>query len=167
MIRVIDNGPGIDATFSIYLPEARPSGETHRAGQDRSSEATTVQGLRVLIVDDDARVAHVLSQMVSAMGHTVVSVPGCSRAVGAVVNAEEPFDLVLLDEWMPETRGSACFLQLREAQPGLPAIIVSGHSTIEGLDDPIGYGLSAVLTKPVTLDELRRAITAAAVPPTR
>lgn len=125
---------------------------------------------RVLVVDDDAEIAALLSRYLVSQGlHVSVAENGARLRA---VMAESTFDVVLLDLGLPDEDGLALIRDLRTRWRG-PVIIISGRG--ESVERVVGLELGAddYVTKPFDLRELlarirsvlRRAQPAAAVAP--
>lgn len=115
--------------------------------------------MRVLIVDDDAMVRMVFSGMLQVMKHEFVAVASGAEAIQQVVESRSPFDLILLDEAMPEKSGRETLKELCERGIKVPVIMCSGrNAAIEQFKlspdcQPVG-----ILTKPFTLRSLQTVL---------
>jgi two-component system, cell cycle sensor histidine kinase and response regulator CckA len=146
--------PGEGATFTVYFPASE---ERARAVVDAAPAPPTARfrgAGRVLVVDDEEIVRDVVARMVEAVGFQVVAVGDGNQAIAAVGAAAEPFDLVLLDQNMPQLSGVETFRVLRSLAPDLPVIMCSGLRNNEpderlGEDGPVGF-----LPKPFSLQQL-------------
>jgi two-component system cell cycle sensor histidine kinase/response regulator CckA len=79
---------------------------------------------RILLVDDEVTVREVMVRSLIAAGYHVVAVADGEGAWQTVQN--EDFDLVVVDTVMPGMSGPSLVQRLRERQPGLPIIHISG-----------------------------------------
>jgi two-component system CitB family response regulator len=105
--------------------------------------------VRVLVVDDDFRVARLHAQLVSAVpGFTVVGVVHDARATRQAV-AEHAPDLVLLDMYLPDESGT-------DLAPQLPCdvLMVTAASDAESVRRALGAGVVNYLVKPFSLGDL-------------
>ncbi|MGZ6272720.1 MAG: HD domain-containing phosphohydrolase [Candidatus Limnocylindrales bacterium] len=119
--------------------------------------------VRVLCVDDQPVVLHVLSRLLQVQGFETVE---CSDPLNAVSTfAAGAFDIVVTDIDMPGMNGLALMRTLREKQPELPVVIVTGLGTVETAIAALRQGATGMLVKPFTgqelLAEVRRALAAA------
>ncbi|MCU1313790.1 MAG: putative response regulator of a two component system [Acidobacteriaceae bacterium] len=81
---------------------------------------------RVLLVDDDASLLPLFSEILSQEGYTVVAAPdGPQAELRAAV--EPPFDLLITDYNMPGVNGVDLALRLNMRQPGLPVLLITGE----------------------------------------
>ena len=80
---------------------------------------------RILIVDDDVAVQATIKILLERAGHSVV-VAGGGRN-GLVIFESERFDLLLLDIFMPGMDGLEMMRLVRQRQPLIPVIVISGN----------------------------------------
>lgn len=139
---------GQGTTFTIRLP-IRP----HQLTESKVIEIPAAsRPLHVLLVDDEAVVANILSLYLTSDGHTVEQVSDGPRALKKF--QEGSFDLVITDRAMPGMTGEQLAAQLKQKNPLLPIILLTGF----GSEDAPPPGIDCVLGKPVTIDEMRKAI---------
>ncbi len=99
-----------------------------------------------------------LGQMLRRMGYLSVV---CTESVGALIlfsDSSERFDAVILDEMMPDFRGTQMAQRLLEMKDGIPIILLTGHGERMSLQQVRESGVRATLIKPVLRDELQRAL---------
>ena len=113
------------------------------------SVARHTRGVRILLVEDDAVLAATLQEALLAGLHDVQVVSGGRSALAAT-----GYDLVLLDLELPDLNGREVCRVLRERDPELPIMIVSGAG--DEIDRVLGFELGAddYLVKPFSLREL-------------
>ena len=87
---------------------------------------------RILVVDDEPAVQVTIRLLLERAGHIVV-VAGDGRKGLAMVEAED-FDLLFLDIFMPGMDGLETMRLVRQRQPLIPIIVISGHATPSDLD---------------------------------
>jgi DNA-binding response OmpR family regulator len=121
---------------------------------------------RILVVDDQAHVRAAIAVALRSNGFEVV---GVEDAVSAFGEFEfRPFDLAIVDVYMPSIDGLKLVKSLRERWPGLPIIIISGvtlnESQLTALDflpKLSGFGQVTCLKKPFRSAELLKLVSAA------
>lgn len=147
---------------------ARPrTGETTKKQNDfmklesitpRPATLTITTALKhVLTVDDDADMLSMYAHMLADTGYTVETAADGEQGWDALCDTE--YDLLLTDNSMPRLTGLELVARLRGAGMTLPVILASGSFTPPaGYDERERLGLSAVLRKPFTRDELIAAV---------
>jgi PAS domain S-box-containing protein len=126
----VDSAPGEGATFTLYLPRAS---EAELVAQpDRMEEALDGNGSgRILVVEDNENVGEHAAQLLSDLGYETVLAPDASRALEALKDAREPFDLVLTDVVMPGgMSGLDLARRLARTHPALPVVLTTGYSEV-------------------------------------
>ena len=111
---------------------------------------------RVLLVDDETLVRTMTRTVLGFAGYQVVEAEDGVEAVEKFRSASPKIELALLDYHLPRMNGHEVLVQIREMDPKLPAVILSG-----GLHEGIGAtGLDGVafLHKPFQNDELLRVM---------
>ena len=132
----------------------------------QANRAVTLEGLRVLVVDDNATNRLILTEILSRRGASVVEADGGESALREWKAAEArglPHQLVLLDCRMPTMDGFKVAERLRNESGGAEPIILmltsdDLHPKLQRMRE---LGLKAYVIKPVTSSELLRAIVAA------
>ncbi|WP_435010629.1 response regulator [Tundrisphaera lichenicola] len=110
-------------------------------------------GLRILLVEDQPIIRHLLGQLLGALGHSVVLASRFDQAYCFVQNSS--FDLLISDINLADGCGLDLIRQIREMSD-LPAIAMSGDHDLEGASLACGY--SGFLAKPVTFQHLQDEI---------
>lgn len=118
-----------------------------------------LQGVRILVVDDDQGISRTLQEMLDSDGCLVEVAEDGEQALGKL--DEHDFDLVLSDVVMPKMDGHELYLEVRKRFPNLPVLMMTAfhydkdhiikRSRLEGLD-------GVIFKKPVDPDRLRRTI---------
>ena len=113
----------------------------------------------ILVVDDELGIRDLLLEILNDEGHSVELAENASCARVARQNAAEPFDLILLDIWMPDTDGVTLLKEWSASgQLCMPVIMMSGHATIDTAVEATKIGAHAFLEKPITLQKLLKAV---------
>lgn len=107
---------------------------------------------RVLIVDDDESSATSLALILRKKGFEIDLAETGQKALE---KANESFvNVALLNIRLPDTEGTELLPMLKEAQPEMDAIMVTGHASVENAVQAINKGASGYITKPLNIDEL-------------
>jgi len=111
---------------------------------------------RVLIVDDEARMAEVIAAALRRAGHECET---CASGEAALAALEERGADVLVTDWkMPEMDGIELLRRLHARRPGLPVILVTAHGTVPSAVAAMREGAFDYVTKPFDNDELRATV---------
>ena len=120
-----------------------------REGIDHRGEAVPT---KVLLVDDDPGILHLLKMHLEAAHYTVTLTHNSQEALAeANVTA---FDVAIVDLRLGDEDGITVLQQLRNIQPALPVIIATAHATIESAVDATKKGAFDYLAKPFEATEL-------------
>jgi two-component system C4-dicarboxylate transport response regulator DctD len=115
---------------------------------------------QVVFVDDEAEIRHANVQSLELAGFEVTALDS-ARAALAAVDRDFP-GAVVTDIRMPETDGLALFGRLRELDPDLPVILITGHGDIAMAVGAMRDGAYDFLAKPYPaerlVDSVRRAV---------
>lgn len=117
------------------------------------SECTSF-ALTILLVEDDAKVRRVLTQLLVSLGHTVLPVSGGREGL-AKLEAGEAVDLVLTDLRMPEMSGWEFLQTVKSRWPRVCVGVITGTPQVLA---ERRVPLDLVITKPATFAELRDAL---------
>ena len=108
--------------------------------------------MRILIVEDEARIADFLQRGLRAEGHfCVVANDG---EAGLSLALEGDFDLLLLDMMLPGMHGRDICQQLRMNQINTPLIILSAMDSLDDVIAGLRMGADDYMTKPFSFEEL-------------
>jgi CheY-like chemotaxis protein/anti-sigma regulatory factor (Ser/Thr protein kinase) len=110
----------------------------------------------VLMVEDDDAVRGALTQVLGRAGWTVVACSGVDEAERRF--AEQPCDVVLSDLVMPGRGAFELLASLRNRDPRLAFVVMSGYLTDERFRGVLQQGATDCLAKPCAADELIRAL---------
>jgi len=118
-----------------------------------------MQALRVLIVDDEEELVSALAERLNLRGFQAKGVTNGSHALAYL--KDTPCDVVLLDVKMPGLGGLEVIKRIKEDQPAVQVILLTGHSSSQDAERGMQLGAFDYLMKPVRIDELVRVLHAA------
>jgi two-component system, NtrC family, nitrogen regulation response regulator NtrX len=112
----------------------------------------------ILVVDDEAEIRSSLEEILREEGYGVASAPDADEAM--VLLRDTPYDVVLLDIWLPGRDGLEMLAEIRELSPEIrpEVVIVSGHGTIEAAVKATKLGAYDFLEKPLSLERTLIAV---------
>ena len=112
--------------------------------------------MRILVIDDERLVGDVIAEALRLEDHDVVVASGGEE--GLRIIAENPPDAIFLDIIMPGMDGIEVLRAIREWHLRLPVIILSGWVSPRQLEEARRLGVTDVISKPVPLKNLARAL---------
>jgi len=110
----------------------------------------------ILVVDDNYLNRKVVGSLLKVMGVSAEFAASAEEAL-SLVN-ENTYDMILMDLIMPETDGFEAARIILERDSTIPVIALSADTMPETRKRVEQTGMKELLTKPVTVDELRRVI---------
>ena len=105
----------------------------------------------ILIVDDEAGVRSALSGVLRDEGYAVEAVESGEACLDRVSRA--PYDVIVLDIWLPGMDGLATLTRLNERRIDAPVVMISGHGNIESAVRAIKLGAFDFVEKPLSLEK--------------
>jgi DNA-binding NtrC family response regulator len=111
---------------------------------------------RILIVDDELVVRDSLGKWFTSEGYAARPVGGAREALETIQQTE--FDIALIDIKMPGMDGMELQSRLREADPELTVIIMTGYASVDTAVQALKHGAYDYITKPVDPDELSHLV---------
>ena len=107
---------------------------------------------RILLIDDEPSILSVLTTLLKAEGHEIVSSRGGEKALEMI--REEPFDLLISDIWMSPIDGMQMLREARRVKPSGAVIMLTAHGSVETAVEAMKQGAFDYITKPFKVDEL-------------
>jgi PAS domain S-box-containing protein len=153
-IRVLSEA-GKGSEFQVYLPLAQPEKEPEKLGGPVPIQGGTE---RVLVVDDEAPIARMVSQVLEPLGYHVATQTSSIQALAVFKTDPEGFDLVITDMTMPEMTGDHLAQEIMAIRPSVPVIINTGYSAALTEDAVKAVGIKDLLIKPTSKSTLAAAV---------
>lgn len=117
----------------------------------------TRQRCKILVVDDDASLAQTLRHFLEQEGYVVEVALSAAEAL-EIQSTTCGVALALVDLLMPLSDGLSLMEQLRQHNPDLAVIIMTGFATIETAVESVKRGAEDYITKPLDPDTLRKKV---------
>jgi len=115
--------------------------------------------MKLLFIDDEQTFLKYLAKRLVLDGFTVKTTFSGEEGVDAA--ADEDFDVAVVDLQMPGIDGIEVQKRLKDLQPFLPCIVLTGHGSVENALESGKYNAFKFLSKPVDMDTLIETIRAA------
>ncbi len=148
------------AKFAFYLPATESKLSVPVARVQPANAKFNHQ--RILVMDDEAAIRDLTSQLLGTLGYEVTAVPDGLEAVklyDRALRRGEQFQAVILDATVRGGMGGVATIErLRDLDPEVNAIICSGYSDEAALTEFLAYGFRGALPKPFTRRELADAL---------
>lgn len=108
--------------------------------------------MKILVVDDDRRMARTTCDILRVKGYDAVAVYSGEEAVQRVQT--DALDCVIMDIKMPGISGVEALKQIKEKRPKLPVVLVSAYASDKIVAEAKQGGAEAVVAKPINLQNL-------------
>lgn len=112
--------------------------------------------LHILIVDDEEIIIRVLTDYLEDLGHSIISAQDGLAALDLL--QQHIFYLVLIDIRMPGMDGISLLEKIKEIQPDLPVVIMTGHASKDTSEQALSMGAAGFLVKPIKIAELDKVL---------
>ena len=147
--------PGFGSTFSftVSAPAAMESPSPVAAASD---EVLDLDGLRLLVVDDNPSNREIVSTLVGRLGVEVFEAASGPEAIS--MTGELPFDVILMDVRMPEMTGEEAARAIRNQSGPNQFVPILGFSADIHIDKDGLNDFDGLVAKPIVLAELFGAI---------
>src|SRR5438067_1682390 len=171
-VRASSGGDGHGATFVVELPIRRERFEdkeieieaerVRRSGSEHVTklELSNLDGVRVLVVEDDPDAREMLTGVLQQAGAEVISVASAAEALDTLHHRRA--DVLISDIGMPDEDGYALIHRVRALDPKSggpgPAIALTANARAEDRSHALAAGFQMHLAKPIDPGELTRTI---------
>ena len=110
----------------------------------------------ILVIDDEDTIRLLFMETLQELGHDVLAVETSSEGLELVKSRN--FDLIFLDLKMPGMDGAELFGLIKNVQPKVPVIIITGYPDSEIMARALAQGPFAVMKKPFTESDIIKAV---------
>jgi signal transduction histidine kinase/ActR/RegA family two-component response regulator len=151
-------GRGAGATFTVRLPTARPwprsIAQAAGAEPEMPERRQTLEGLSILVVDDELEARTVVAEALRLEGASVTVSDSAPSALLQLQAGGAHFDVIVTDIGMPVEDGYSLVRKLRSSQAGtrMLAIAVTGYASRNDVAAAMDAGFDLHVPKPVDFD---------------
>ena len=108
----------------------------------------------ILIVDDEEVMREFLTEILEDYDIT----KACDGEEAVEKIKEKNFELIITDMKMPGISGEEVVKFARKESPETQIIVISGYSSLSSVSNTLGHGVSAFLSKPFTIKQIRAEV---------
>jgi len=149
------------SVFTLYLPYPKTeedSNEKPPISQVSPLKIQKVYAKTIMLVDDEPSLLEVLEEILKSEDYHTVSFSNSPNAYQYYLKHASDVDLVILDMIMPEMNGKELFLKMKEHNPDIKALMLSGYIYEEAGKDLNKIGFLDILKKPLDRSTLLNTI---------
>jgi PAS domain S-box-containing protein len=136
---------GKGAVFHIVLPRAQAEKFEANPVEREAPQGTE----SVLLVDDEAVLLDVGTQILGSLGYRVTAIDSAVKALEVFKKNPAGFDVVITDQTMPQLTGYELAQRLMEIRTAIPIILCTGYSDLVTAESAIAGGIRAFVIKPL------------------
>jgi PAS domain S-box-containing protein len=154
-------GPGLGSTFSVQLPSPVHTGEVPAPRPMVRPADSTLDGIHVLIVEDDPDAREIAERSITDAGGTAVAVGNAMEALATLASGVGRPDAMISDIGLPGTDGYALLDAVRglpNERGTMPAIAVTAYASPADAQKALKRGFAAHIPKPYTPSALAAAV---------
>jgi len=145
---------GEGTAFRVYLPITKK----RRVSESFETQVLPPGTERILLVDDEAPIAQMGSQILERLGYTVTKRTSSIEALELFKQKPDKFDLVISDTTMPNMTGDILSTELMAIRSDIPIILCTGYSKKISDETALEIGVKAFLYKPIVKSELAKTV---------
>jgi two-component system, cell cycle sensor histidine kinase and response regulator CckA len=151
----VESEPNKGTTFRIYFPVS----EQPAAMESKPSIEDVLRGVEtVLFVDDEDEIVKVSKSLLEVMGYRVLTARNGQEALQIYRQQRDAIDIVLLDMIMPGMNGERVHEKLKEINPDVRILLLSGYSKDREATAMLAKQCDGFIQKPFKINELSRSI---------
>jgi two-component system, cell cycle sensor histidine kinase and response regulator CckA len=150
----VESEQGCGSVFNIYLPVPEAPIRKNSA----NSEAIEKGNETVLLVDDEAVILDVGSQLLEKLGYTVIKAKGGKEAIRKYRENKQQIDMIILDMVMPDVGGSEVYENIKKIDPEAKILLSSGYSINGQAMEIMNKGCNGFIQKPFNIKDLSKKI---------
>ncbi|MFH1156564.1 MAG: ATP-binding protein [Pseudomonadota bacterium] len=151
----VESEKGKGSTFRLYFP-ADAAAVTVKAS---TAPAREIRGREIiLLVDDEAMVLDITSELLQELGYSVLPADSGFRALAVYEQHKSDIALVMMDVVMPDMNGFEIARQIMTLNPLVPILFLSGYPADHEKLDHVSFDHDMFLKKPFTMAQLKEKV---------
>ncbi len=152
----LTSAEGSGTTFTIYLPSLTLT--DNLILEQEQTEISQGSGETVLVVEDDENTLEAVCEILRALNYQALSASDGEQALQLFEQYHNEIELVISDMVMPKMSGSQLYTHLREIEPDIKMVIITGYPFEEQDKAVLSQGIVAWVQKPFVLEQIATAI---------
>ncbi|MEE4354485.1 MAG: response regulator [Desulfatiglans sp.] len=151
----VSSKPNKGTSFTVYLPRI----EMDRIDSQCLPKEPLLRGNeRILLVDDEVQLVHMMQQMLEHLGYYVTARTSSVEALEAFRTHPERFDVVITDQTMPNMMGTELAQTILSIRPDIPIILCTGFSEAIAEEKMKDKGIRKCAMKPIAMNDISKMI---------
>jgi PAS domain S-box-containing protein len=146
-IEAHSEGLGRGSTFVVRIPALEGPNAAVDARVDRLDEIPRLDGLSVLVVEDEEDTRSLIEYVLHAQGASVTTAPSVADALEAMPKAHP--DVIISDIGLPEVDGYSFMRKVREINTETPAVALTAYARREDIENAVAAGYDLHIAKPI------------------
>jgi CheY-like chemotaxis protein len=150
----VNSAPGEGTTFEICLPLIDSVEAISEPAAQRPQAVYSKRRKHVLFIDDEPAITEMAKQILAHSGYEALFFNDGNEALAWFGAHPHDFDIIITDLIMPIISGSEVASRCAEINPNIPIILTTGFSEKISLASCRKWGVTAVITKPFSIQPL-------------
>ncbi len=151
---LVESEEGKGTEFKIYLPQITTEIQEKEEVEKVEPDILPTGNETILLVDDEDSIRDFLAEILSEQGYKVIEATNGEEGLQEFKEYNEKIDLLISDITMPKMSGPELAIKLRELQPKLKALFISGNVENEYINEQSTDLRTSFLQKPFTYDSI-------------
>ncbi|ATX79820.1 PAS domain S-box-containing protein [Mariprofundus aestuarium] len=152
----VSSSPGQGSMFSILLPMNKSIPVMEK--QFQATVGKEKKAVCVLLADDELTVREVAKELLENLGYEVIEAENGHAAVELFERNRDKVSIAMLDMVMPKMNGVQAATRMRDLNPELPIVFITGYDRERVLADVEGWEGIKIMSKPCHPEDLSMAI---------
>ena len=159
----VESALGKGTEFQLCIPAIKAE-KAEKVEPERSQPPEAIKfddakkDKRILVVDDEDIIRYLAVDMLTSLGYETLPAEDGLEAVEIFEKEKDAIDLVLLDLIMPNLGGAETFRRLKDIDPAIPIILISGYTQDEVSQELLDEGARGFIQKPYKFEALLKII---------
>lgn len=155
---VVQSKYGNGSKFTVYLKQKIKTSTKERKKENIIEEQNNFEGKKILVVDDNKLNLKVASKLLEAHQVTVELAESGQACLDKIENKEK-YDLILMDDMMPQMSGTETMKELHKIKNFNTPIIALTANALEGSEEKyLKEGFDGYLSKPIDREALKNTL---------